>query len=55
MEQVTHILVDTNTHSVIICGNRGSQRTLRFHFVMFYDVLEYCQSRIRPEHILYIS
>lgn len=55
MEQVTHILVDNNNYSITICGNRGSQRTLRFHFVVFYDALEYCASRMRAEHILYIS
>lgn len=55
MEQVTHILVDHNTHSIIICGNRGSQRILRFHFSTFYDALDYCATKIRHEHMLYIS
>lgn len=55
MEQVTHIIVDSNNHCITICGNRGSQKTLRFHFVVFYDALEYCQSRVHSEHILYLS
>jgi len=55
MEQVTHILVDTNSYSIIVFGNMGSQRTLRFHFSIFYDALEYCAARMRREHILYLS
>jgi len=55
MEQVTHILVDQSTYSIIVCGNRGSQRILRFHHVTFYNVLDYCATKLRREHILYIG
>ncbi len=55
MEQVTHIIVDENSYSIIVCGSRGSQQVLQFHFVTFYDVVDYCRSRMRPEHILYFT
>jgi hypothetical protein len=53
MEQVTHVLVSEREFTIVVIGNRGSQRHLKFHHVAFYDALEYLQHRMHRSHILY--
>jgi hypothetical protein len=53
MEQVTHVLVSEREFTIVVFGNRGSQRHLKFHSVAFYNALEYLQQRMLRQHILY--
>lgn len=55
MEQVTHVLIIEQQFTIIVCGNRGSQKALKFHHVQFYNALEYCQQKMNPNHILYFG
>ena len=52
MEQVTHVFVSERECTIIVCGNRGSQRQLNFAPNQFYNALNYLKSRMLPQHIL---
>ena len=53
MEQVTHVLVSEREFTIVVFGNQGSQKHLKFHQVAFYNALEYLQQRMHRQHILY--
>jgi hypothetical protein len=53
MEQVTHVIVSEREFTIVVCGNRGSQRHIKLHHVNFYNALEYLQQRMHRNHILY--
>lgn len=54
MEHASYVMIEESTFSIIVVGHRGTQQLLRFHPVQFYNVVEYLQSRMHPNHILYI-